>query len=1179
MKPNKLTRGDDRPRELWSDAARSLLDSEAGRQLLACIDGRRQANLSGLPDPAKSFLIASLLDRTGRPALVLVPDEARARALGEELAGYLDPGGLLTFHGRELSLIDARAVSREIELERAAIMAQLLSGDYQVLILPADAALQRLRLPGTFKSFIIRLEVGQSLVPEELERQLIQSGYERFPQVEGPGQFARRGDILDVWSPAAREDGIRAVRISFFDIEIDELKALDPDSQRSTRTLTAFDLAPAREHPLLPGEWEETGRQVRELLDRELRQLAASGSGKEAVERLRRSGERDLERLSEKIYFPSLDRWLPFFEQAATSIIDYAAPGRPLFFLDEPLSFSQRLDAAQAGYQTRLTGYRERGESFSVAASCQLTPAQVLQAVDRESSFLALLDLSFSGNGLPGAEAIAFRARVSDKYRNKPDRLAKQIAKINQQGGSSLLFTGSEERAERLSLFLAESELYSSLVLPWEMPRGFIFPEQALFIAGTGDLFGSGRRKTRTARRTKREAFFTGLEPGSLVVHEDYGIGQYQGTEIIATSDGERDYLTVNYRDGLLRLPVDRVGLLTPYIPAGEAKPKLSRLGGAEWQRQKERARSSIKRLVTDITSLYAERRAIKGHIYGPDTPWQKDFEFAFPYEETEDQIRAIKEIKGDMESDKVMDRLVCGDVGFGKTEVSFRALFKCVMEGKQAALLAPTTILVSQHYKNLLERLEGFPVTTRQLSRFVPPEEQKETIKGLASGKVDIVIATHRLLSKDVVFRDLGLLVIDEEQRFGVDHKEMIKALSPTVEVLSLSATPIPRTLHFSLSGIRDISLLEEGPEDRLPVHTTVIEYSEDLVLDAILREQARHGQVFYLYNNTHTIDRRTAELAEKLPGVRFVTAHAKMSERRLESVIEDFVAGDYDVLVCTTIIESGIDMPQVNTLVVEDADRFGLAQLYQLRGRVGRSDHQAYALITYRPDRVIGEAAQKRLAAIRDFTELGSGFQIALRDLEVRGAGSLLGAEQSGHLGAIGYDLYSKMLEEAVIEEREGKAPEKKAATVVDLAVDAVLPLAYVREGGERLDLYRRLASIGNIGDYRDVYDELLDRYGDPPPEALALLDIAYIRAFGERAGFSRIRASGSDIELLLSDQASDSMDLIASLLASGTEDYPLTFKAGYRPLILMRGAAKKASLAPGLLRDLFAAVPALS
>lgn len=1171
---HSLTNEVDPPRGILGEASRQLLTSEAGRSLLARLEEGGPANITGLPDPAKSFLIASLQEETGRPAVILVPDEARARTLAQELAAFLGDEGLLTFHGRELTLIDTRAVNRDIELDRAAVMARLLDGDYRALIVPADAALQRLRLPGTFASFVIRLKRGQELDPQRLENQLLAAGYERLAQVDSPGQYARRGDILDIW--AAGQEGSRpqAIRLSFFDIQLDELKALDPDSQRSTEVLDSFRVPPARELPLLEGEWESLASLVQDRAEEDRVKAAARGLGPLQIDRLRRSGEGDCERLSQGIFFPALDRWLPLFESSQTTILDYVASRQALYFLDEPLAFSRRMDAAHAGFSNRLTAYLERGEAFPLSVDCQLAPADLFRQIDQTRAYLALVDLPHSGNGLPGAQTLAFRARTSDNYKNKPDRLADQVQAIQAKGGAALLFAGSQERAQDLALHLAERDIFSAYVLPRELAGGFIFQDEAILVAGSRDLFGSSRRKRQARQRSKREVFFKDLTPGSLVVHEDYGVGEYRGTEIIATSDGERDYLTVSYRDGLLHLPVDRVDLLTPYIPVGDRAPKLSKLGGVEWQRQKERARSSIKKLVTDITALYAERRAMKGHVYGADTPWQQEFEAAFPYEETPDQVRVLQEIKADMESDKVMDRLLCGDVGFGKTELCFRAMFKCVMEGKQAALLAPTTVLVRQHYNNLLERLEGFPIKARQLSRFVDDQEQKETLKALARGEVDMVIATHRLLSKDVQFRDLGLLVIDEEQRFGVDHKEMIKALSPSVEVLSLSATPIPRTLHFSLSGIRDISLLEEGPEDRLPVHTSVMEFSEDLVLDAILREQARHGQVFYLYNNTHKIDRRALELEEKLPGVRFGVAHAKLSERRLEQVIEDFVAGRYDVLVCTTIIESGIDMPHVNTLIVEDADRFGLAQLYQLRGRVGRSDRQAYALITYKPDRIIGEAAQKRLAAIRDFTELGSGFQIALRDLEVRGAGSLLGAEQSGHLEAIGYDLYSKMLEEAVIEERGEKRPEKKAATLVDLATDAVLPPLYVRESGERLEVYRRIASIRNISDYRDVYDELLDRYGDPPAEALALLDISYIRAFGEGAGFSRVRARGSDLELLLSEVASDRMDLIARLLASGSDDYPLTFKAGYRPLIRVSGGARKPSASPGLLRDLFAA-----
>lgn len=1153
---------------VWFDAAEALFSSGPGDRLLNSARKGLSANVFGLPDPAKSFMIAALSEKENKRACVLVPDEARARALYEELSALLDPESILTFRGREYSLVHVQAASRELELERTAVLFRLLTGDYKILIVTAQAALQRLRTPGFFQSLEIPLKTGDEIEPEELEKKLVLAGYERIPQIEAPGQFARRGDILDIWPPGRRE----ALRISFFDILVDELKSLDPDSQRSLTALGCCLIPPARELPLLEHEWAKTAGKVRELCEDYYLQAARAGLKPEEMERLRQGGNRDIERLDQSLYFPSLERWLPVFEASKSTVLDYLAGGKVLFFVDELLTFSRRLDGARAGFVSRLSAFVEKGEAFPLAGELELEPADIMRTIDRTSSFIALADLPSSGNGLPGALDLTFRARASDSFKNKPDRLAEELLRIRQARGTALLFAGSSERAEQLSLFLAERDLYSVAVLPHNLPRGFFFPEEQVLAAGVHDLFGVSRTRRKGRRRQGREVFFRGLTPGSLVVHEDYGIGEFRGTETIATSDGERDYLTLVYQDGTLHLPVDRVELLTPYVPAGDARPKISRMGGTEWNRQKERARTSIKRLVTDITALYAERRNIKGHVYAPDTLWQGEFESAFPYEETEDQLRAVEEIKADMESEKVMDRLICGDVGFGKTEVSFRALFKCVMEGKQAALLAPTTVLVRQHYNNLLERLDGFPVTARQLSRFVSDEEQKETIKKLALGQVDIIVGTHRLLSKDIKFKDLGLLVVDEEQRFGVDHKEMIKALAPSIEVISLSATPIPRTLHLSLSGIRDISLLEEGPQDRRPVQTMVMEYSEDLVIDAILREQARGGQVFYLYNNTHKIDGRAAELSEKMPGVRFAVAHAKLSERRLEEVIEAFVEGEYDVLVCTTIIESGIDMPRVNTLIVEDADRFGLSQLYQLRGRVGRSDRQAYALITYRPDRIIGEAAQKRLAAIRDFTELGSGFQIALRDLEVRGAGNLLGAEQSGHLAAIGYDLYTKMLEEAVAEEKGEARPVKKARTVVDLPADAILPFSYVRESSERLELYRRIASIENIGDYRDVYDELLDRYGDLPETTLALLDISYIRAFGERAGFARIRSDGEDIELLLAEEASESMDLISRVMAGETPDLPLTLKAGYRPLILIRGAARKPALTPGLLRDLF-------
>ena len=585
----------------------------------------------------------------------------------------------------------------------------------------------------------------------------------------------------------------------------------------------------------------------------------------------------------------------------------------------------------------------------------------------------------------------------------------------------------------------------------------------------------------------------------------------------------------------------------------------------------KERARESIRKLATDLIKLYAERAAVKGHPFAPDTVWQQEFEENFPFEETEDQLRSIQEIKLDMESDKVMDRLLCGDVGFGKTEVAFRAIFKCVMDGKQAALLAPTTVLAQQHYENLHQRMAGFPVNIGLLSRFASEAMQKNTLNGLVHGKVDIVVGTHRLLSKDVHLKNLGLLVVDEEQRFGVDHKEKIKVISPTVDVLTLTATPIPRTLHMSMAGIRDISVLEEPPHDRRPVQTYVMEYDEEIMTEAILREISRHGQVFYLFNDTRRIMEKAASLEKLLPGARVVYAHGKMGEKQLEEVISNFIAQKSDILVCTTIIESGIDMPNVNTIIVEDADRLGLAQLYQLRGRVGRSDRQAFAYVTYRRDKILTEVAEKRLTAIRDFTELGAGFKIALRDLEVRGAGNLLGAEQHGHLDAIGYDLYCRMLEETV-HEMQGQAPVKKVASTIELDVDAFLAKSYIPDEGQRMDMYRRVAAIASQSDYRDVLDEWLDRFGEPPSAAITLADIAYSRASAERLGFSRISQQQGNLLLTYADNIQPDMAILAKLLNQKEYKGLLLFNAGTRPYLVYRNAARDRLIVAELLRKLF-------
>lgn len=1140
------------------------------------VEARRSGdvNLVGLTTEAAFWHMAALRQREGRPLLLVMPDDAWAHRASDTLS-RLCGGEIPILGAREWSLYEARAFSREGDMKRAALLSDLRRGRFEILIVTADALQQRLCDPARIERFTCALQIGATLSPLDADRRLARNGYERVDRVERPGHYARRGDILDVFPFGLTYEGEPvALRLSFFDIEIDEIKGFDPLTQRSVVSFDRVVIPPAREWLLDAKEKYEVARAIREYGRAAIRERRRESAGRDVETRLEAMVNGDAERIENGLYFPAFDRWLPLVDEAVYTVFDYVSASRPLLAVCELQAVRQRMDAAEAGFRSRLSGWLEKGETPAVAAELQMNPTETMIRLDQAGTWLAYAEMAMSGNGFPGAERIEIHSRAADGVRHRPGAFEATVRHDLESGDTVILMAGDRDRSERLADRLNQANLHGPLCAPLPLERGFALPEAGLSVYGTSDLFGARRKRSTTRRRGKREIFFKDLKEGAYVVHEDHGVGRYEGTETIATSDGLRDYLRIVYKDGVLHMPVDRLDLLSPYIQVGESgKAKLSRMGGTEWAKQKARARDSIRKLATDLVRLYTERRAYEGHAFAPDTPWQAEFESLFPYEETEDQARAIAEVKADMESPRIMDRLICGDVGFGKTEIAFRAMFKCVMDGKQAALLVPTTILAKQHFEELRERLRSFPVTIRQMSRFVTERERRETAANLRKGTVDIVVGTHRLLSKDVRFKDLGLLVIDEEQRFGVDHKEMIKAQMPTVDVLSLTATPIPRTLHMSLSGIRDISILEEGPDDRRPIWTTVAEYDPALVTDAIMREYAREGQVFYLYNRTHTIDRKVKELGDMMPGLRIAAAHGRMNEHELERVIADFLAGEYDVLVCTTIIESGIDMPRVNTIVVEDADRLGLAQMYQIRGRVGRSERQAYALITYRPDKILNEQAQKRLMAIRDFTELGSGFQIALRDLEVRGAGNILGGEQSGHLDAIGYDLYCKMLDENIRDLMHEEKTVPRADTLIDLETDASLPDGYVSQTDERLELYRRMASLDSADDYRDIYDEMLDRYGEPPPETTALLDISYLRAFGERSGFEKISARGRDLELLLAPHHPVDMELVSRLMSTERGRDHIRFDAGRRPrLIVLNGARERNPVA--FLRKLFMA-----
>ncbi len=1131
-------------------------------------------NLTGISDTQKSFIQSLIYSKEQKPCWVLVADELRARLAAQELRAFLG-SGVYVFSARDLHLLDARAASREQERRRLAILQKIRNRDYKALVVPAAALLDRLPPPEVFAKAELKLELGDLIEPEQVCEQLLSAGYERAKIAEQTGQFVRHGDVIDIVIAAATAElPPQGLRISFFDIEIDDLREIDLETQRSIQSLSRIAIPPTRELLLKQEQLAELACEIREISEEAADAVLRRGGTREEYEQMRQLGLRDAERLESRIPFAALDRWLPLVYKQPACLFDYALPDTR-FWLDEPSRFSKQLDAAAALWLQDLTAHIERGQAVPLTEKARGNPADIRRWLDRQGSVIALAQIASSGNGLPGARRFKLGGRVQDHYKGREESLFADLADWHRQAQKVALFVGSSSRKVQISKRLREKNLSGLLISDRVLSQGFYWPEGKISVLGAEDLFGIDqpvRRRKYSGGQTIH--FFSDLEPGELVVHEDHGIARYQNLKKIRSSSGERDYLHLLYADGDLYIPVEALDQIRKYISTDEKKPRLSKLGGSEWERQKTKARESIRKLATDLVALYATRRQIKGHAFAADTVWQQEFESAFLYEETEDQKRVIAEIKADMEQPQVMERLLCGDVGFGKTEVCFRAIFKCIMDSKQAALLAPTTVLVQQHYNKLCERLGDFPVTVRMLSRFVSEQEQKETLQELKAGRVDIVIGTHRLLSQDVEFADLGLLVIDEEQRFGVDHKELIKERYPALDVLSLTATPIPRTLHMSLSGIRDISLLEEGPEDRRPIQTYVMEYEEDVAAEAILRETGRGGQSFYLFNNTYKVEEKAARLRELLPGVRIVTAHGRMPERRLEQVITDFINGNYDVLVCTTIIESGIDMPNVNTIVVEHADRLGLAQLYQIRGRVGRSERQAYAYITYPQNQILNEAAEKRLIAIRDYTELGSGFKIALRDLEVRGAGNLLGPEQSGNLGAVGYDLYCKMMDEAVKELTGVEVKPPPAYALVELEVNAYLPETYIRDEGQRIDIYRRIAALETAEDYRDVLDEMLDRYGKLPYEAQTLGDIAYIRSFGGRAGFARISVRDQDVVLTFAEQDKSDLDLISRLLSVEKSKDSLQFQAGHKPQIVYRRAARNLRETPALIRQLFLA-----
>ena len=1116
--------------------------------------GKEQAVIaaSGLAGAQKAHLACALSERTGRPLLFLCESERAAAQTMEDLSALLG-GGVSLFPAREITFYQDVAASREVAYRRIETLRRLVAGKTRAVVAPADALLHRVMPRAVFYANTISLRVGEQVPTDELLCRLLAAGYTREYMVEGKGQFSVRGGIVDIY-PA---DAPSAVRVEFFDDEVDSIRQFDVMSQRSQNNLQEIAIPPATEAPVPQEGVQELARVLLAELSRQeeaLRSSAQEGDGEATLADLPlEEGEvavpaaftresRTMERFGEKLRAAVeqmesgvssrvLEKFIDRLYAQTETILDYMT--RPIVVLDEPESLFARMDSRTGEFSQAFSAALERGEALPGQEGLMLKKEQALDAM-RAYTLLSLTTILRPVSMLRPTLLAQMGGMGAGSYGGRTQDMCRDISRWMQDGWRIMVLSGGAARGERMRQSFEDEGVHTAFdelgarvpdagecrIYPLTLSGGFQYPQIRLAVIACADVYGAKGTKGKTKKQQgSKIASFTDLSVGDYVVHETHGIGIYQGTKRLTSEGASRDYLLVQYLGSdKLYIPVDHLDRIQKYIGGGEgAAPKLSRLGGKDWEKQKSKVRESLKALAFDLVKLYAERQKNHGHAFAPDTPWQQEFEENFPYEETPDQLQATEEIKRDMERDQPMDRLLCGDVGYGKTEVALRAAFKAVMDGRQVAILAPTTILAQQHYNTLMRRFEGFPVHADVLSRFRSPKEQKQTLEGLASGEVDIVVGTHRLLAKDVKFKNLGLLIVDEEQRFGVGHKETIKNMKKTVDVLTMSATPIPRTLHMSMVGIRDMSLLETPPQARYPVQTYVMEYQDSVIRDAILREIGRGGQVFFLYNRVGSIEQCYRQLSKLVPEARIAIAHGQMRENALEDVMLDFSQQKFDVLLCTTIIESGLDIPMANTLIIYDADHFGLGQLYQMRGRVGRSNRLAYAYFTVRPGKVLSETAQKRLDAIREFTEFGSGFRIAMRDLELRGAGNLLGPQQSGHLANIGYDLYCKLLEEAVLEAQgEAPKPNRDVETRMEVHVNAYLPSEYVTGDRQRLEVYKRIASITNAEQRDDVEEELIDRFGDEPQCVANLVAVAYLKAMCTRLGIDRVIQANGRIDM---------------------------------------------------------------
>ena len=1103
---------------------------------------------------SRANIAAGLRLKTKRPLFIICSDETSAENFKRDLERYLEEP-CETLFSRDMNFYGAEGVSRESEQKRIKTLYALAMNKAPVVVCSVTGLLQRTIPPEALVNSAMTIEDGKTCPPENVEKSLIKCGYNRSAQVEGPGQFSRRGGILDFFSPAYNNP----VRCEFWGDDVDSMGFFDTESQRRTDRLESCEILPSRE--ILPslGDNEMLLDKVHDII----KQVSKRGNTK-LVETL----NEDAEKFSETGNIAASDRYAALIYPQFITALDYI-PSDALVFLDKPSKVSETATAFFKQHVEDLSILIESGIIYGKTAQYYL-PWEMAGEKLRDYA-LIMSDNFMSGRYIIEPKSIiSATVKQLPSYGGSAETAIEDVKHYTSQKYSVVVLSADKRRAELLCDYFVGKGVKTSLdtelkKLPPEgscvisvgsLTSGYEYPDAKLAVLTDNQIVQGGLRKTKKKKALKdRQGIqsYADLSVGDLVVHEYHGIGRFAGIFKMPVDGIDKDYIKICYAGtDSLYVPATQLDLVSKYIGGGDDRPvKLTKMGGTEWAKTKARAKAATKELAKGLIQLYAERQKLKGYAFAPDSPWQIEFEQNFGYQETDDQLRCIAEIKADMEKDQPMDRLLCGDVGYGKTEVALRAIMKCILDGKQVAFLVPTTVLAQQHYQTALQRFYGFPINIHLLNRYRTPAQVKQTLADMKSGKADLVIGTHRLLQKDIVFKDLGLLVVDEEQRFGVSHKERLKEMSRQVDSLTLSATPIPRTLNMAFSGLRDMSTIEEPPQDRQPVQTYVMEHDWGVVGDAIRREVLRGGQVYYIHNRIESIERTASRLKRMLEDVTVAVAHGQMDEETLSSVMESVVSGETQVLVCTTIIETGIDIPNVNTLIIEDADKLGLAQLHQLRGRVGRSSRRASAYLTFKKDKVLTEIAEKRLSAIREFAEFNSGFKIAMRDLEIRGAGNLLGAEQSGHLIDVGYDMYLKLLEEAVLEEK-GIKPKVHTECSADLTVSANIPDSYVASSEQRMDLYRRIALIRTEEEADDLMDELIDRFGDPPTNVNALISVALLRGEAEEVGISEISQKSGVLRFTLIDF---NMAKVSSLYGQSEYKGRIKVEAGTKPCISLR------------------------